>query len=178
MSIQAKRSWSSSNFYLRLALTPKNVTNHFASLELSNFRDTAILASRFLPKIWHQSNCPRSPRQYQAHRICLICSLFDCHLNIIWSLSTHLGDINRNTICFNTYFLRHGGTKQKRGRPLVAVNCTQFWGHYGNDQGIHGKCRVTFVEFKLWLWSWTSQFHPKSFHILTNSPLGHMTVQN
>ena len=61
-------------------------------LEPSSFRSTAILTSRFLPKRWHQGNCPRAPRPYQAHRICLF---FDYHLNIIWSLSTHSGDINR-----------------------------------------------------------------------------------
>ena len=59
-----------------------------------NFRGTAILASRFLPKWWRQGSCLRAPRPYQAHRICL-CSLFEYHLNIIWLLSTHSGDINR-----------------------------------------------------------------------------------
>ena len=51
-------------------------------IELSNFRGTAILASRFLPKIWHQGNCQKTPRPYQVHRICL-CSLFDYQINII-----------------------------------------------------------------------------------------------
>ena len=43
-------------------------------LELSNFSGAAILASRFLPIMWHQGNFQRAPRPYQAHRICL-CSL-------------------------------------------------------------------------------------------------------
>ena len=30
--------------------------------------------------------------------------------------------------------LRNRGTKQKRGRPFVAVNCKQFWGRYDNGQ--------------------------------------------
>ena len=58
----------------------------------------------------------------------------------------------KNTVCCNSYFLRHSGTKQKRGRLFVAINHTQFWGHYGNDtcvsRGIHSKCHVAVMDFK------------------------------
>ena len=46
-----------------------------------------------------------------------------------------------NTPCFNTYFFHLLGK--------ASVNCTQFWGNYGNGyKGIHDKCHMAVVELK------------------------------
>ena len=70
-------------------------------------------------------------------------SLFDYRLNIIHAILTE-----KIPYVLTLIFLRHGGTKQKRGRPLVAVNCTQFWGCYSNGQGHPGQTPSSHRRFQ------------------------------